>query len=259
MNFKLSKLHLTTAAAVACLAASLAAQAADNRPAMGEKTGVATDRMGYSDRTNMKAWSNEKEKLEQELKLGQDKAFYPKALSDRGYQITSINSDKADAVEYEVVKGNQTYEVQLDFDKAGKATKVDVTTNMWRADSTKAAMSGQKTPAATKFVAGNEAYSDRTHMKTWSGEKDRLEKSLALGHDKAYYATELKKMGYQITSTNKDDKDYVEYEIVKGNDTYEVQIDFDGAKAKKVDVTTNLWKSDATEKALAVSKKTAMK
>lgn len=46
--------------------------------------------------------------------------------------------------------------------------------------------------------------------------------------------------------------DYLEYEIVKGDESFEVQIDFDknSNKATKVDVTLNAWKTDATKKAL---------
>jgi hypothetical protein len=59
-------------------------------------------------------------------------------------------------------------------------------------------------------------------------------------------------MGWKITSVNYDKPDYVEYEIVKGNDSYEVQIDFDenSHKAKQVDVAANAWQSEATERAL---------
>ena len=108
--------------------------------------------VGFSDRERMKGWTNKKDQLERELKLGQNKAFYLKTLTDRGFNITSVNTSKADAAEYEVVKGNQTYEVQIGFDNAGKATEVDVTTNMWRTDATKAAMKGEKVPMATGFV-----------------------------------------------------------------------------------------------------------
>jgi hypothetical protein len=284
MNFHPLKTRLALAAATACLCAPLAANAADTkaevkadaRSAAHEvksdakaaaaevkadtKAAVADaksavndrdDRMGYSDRAHMKAWSSEKERLEHELKTGQAKSYYPKALADQGYRITSINTDKADKVEYEVVKGKQSYEVQIDFDKSGKSSKVDVDTNMWRAAATKAAMSGKDVPVATKADPANANYSDRAHMKAWNGEKDRLEKSLALGHDPAYYREQLKKMGYQVTSVNDREKDYVEYEVVKGDNSYEVQIDFDGGKAKKVDVATNMWQSEATERALA--------
>ncbi len=249
MNFKPTRMNLAMAALTACLLAPLAAAAATDKPA------AAGDRMSYSDRVQMKTWATEKEQLERELRLGQSKAYYPQALSDRGFHITSVNADKPDAVEYEVVKGTQTYEVQLSFDKAGKASKVDVTTNMWRHDATKAAMAGRKMPVANRFERGNEAFSDRVRMTTWNQEKDRLEKSLPLGQDKGYYGEQLKTMGYQVTSVNDNEKDYVEYEVVKGGNSYEVQIDFEGNKAKDVDVTTNVWQTEATERALAASRR----
>ena len=249
MNFKPTPMNLAIAAVSACLLAPLAATAAADKPA------TAGDRTSYSDRVQMKTWATEKEQLERELKLGESKAYYPQALSERGFQITSVNADKTDAVEYEVVKGTQTYEVQLSFDKAGKAKEVDVTTNMWRHDATKAALAGKKMPMATRFERGNEAFSDRVRMATWNKEKDQLEKSLSLGKDKSYYSEQLKTLGYQVTSVNDNEKDYVELEVVKGGNSYEVQIDFDGNKAKDVDVTTNVWQTEATERALAASKR----
>ena len=230
---------------------------ADTKAAAANAKAAVTDRndpAAYSDRAHMKASTSEKQQLEQELKVGQAKGWYQKALSDHGYTVTSINKDSADGVEYEVVKGDHSYEVQIAFDKTGKATKVDVDNNLWRAKSTKAAMAGQTVPAAAKYEKGNEAYSDRTHMKGWTGEKDRLEKTLAVGHEPAWYRDQLKKEGYQVTSVNDRDKNYVEYEVVKGNDTYEVQLDLAGGKAKKVDVATNAWPSDATDRALGTSK-----
>jgi len=254
MKFISTKISTSIAALSAALLASTGASAADSQAtrsgAMAPQSSMQNG-ADYSDRARMKGWSNEKDQLERELRLGQNKAFYVKTLADRGFQITSVNSSEANSAEYEVVKGNQRYEVQIDFDNAGKATEIDVTTNMWRTDATKAAMRGEKVPMATGFVKGNEAYSDRARMKTWSNEKDRLEKTLALGHEKGYYGDQLKAMGYQVTSTNDNDRDYVEYEIVKGADSYEVQIDFTNGKAREVDVTTNVWQSEATERALS--------
>ena len=250
--------HVAAAMAAACLLGPGLGMAANHTAAAApEKTtpGSASTDKNFSDRMRMKPWSDEKAQLESRMKLGEGKAFYAKALADNGYQITSINADKPDYLEYEVVKGNDSWEVQIDFDKAGaKASKVDITSNLWRSDATKNAMKGTKTAAATKYMQGNEKYSERTRMKTWSSEKEKLEKSLALGNDKAYYVAQLKKMGYQVTSTNDTDKDSVEYEVVKGDDSYEVQINFDGGKAKKIDVTTNMWESDSTEKARANKK-----
>ena len=63
---------------------------------------------------------------------------------------------------------------------------------------------------------------------------------------------QLKAMGFDVTSVNDKDKDYVEVEVVKGTHSYEVQIDVDDktGKAEKIDVTTNLWETEATEAAL---------
>jgi hypothetical protein len=65
-----------------------------------------------------------------------------------GWKVTSVNYDKPDYVEYEIVKGDDSYEVQIDFDKnSNKATKVDVAMNAWKADSTKQALKQHQTQA----------------------------------------------------------------------------------------------------------------
>ena len=89
-------------------------------------------------------------------------------------------------------------------------------------------------------------------MKTSKNSADKLEQALKTGEEKSFYRRELEKMGWKITSVNHDKPDYVEYEIVKGDDSYEVQIDFDknSKKASKVDVAMNAWKTDATKQAL---------
>jgi uncharacterized protein YmfQ (DUF2313 family) len=251
MKFHLSRISLALAAAGAILAAPGVATAADKAGDAARSGAVATsDRMSTSDRANARAVDAERDRLQAELKAGQPKSFYPQALNERGYTVTSINSDSAESVEYEVVKGNRSYEVHVDFDNGGRATEVDVTPNIWRTEATKAALGGKTVPVATRVEKGNEAYRDRARMKTWDNEKERLEKSLALGQDKAYYDQQLRKLGYQVTSVNDAEKDYVEYEVVKGGDSFEVQVDFENNKARKVDVTTNVWQSEATERAL---------
>lgn len=241
----------------------LAAHAADPKPVTADRAATpaatatpnATTGVPYSDRAQMDSYKNDKDMLKRELVKGHDRAWYTKALTDNGYLITSVNVDKPKEVEYEIVKGNQTHEVKIEFDKAGgMAKEVDINANLWRAEATKKAMAGATVPAATAYVKGNEAYSDRTYSKAYGNEKDRLEKALGTGHDRAYYVAELKKLGYQVTSTNENDKDYVEYEVVKGTNSYEVQVDFDNGKAKKVDVATNMWKAEGTERALDAKK-----
>jgi len=155
-----------------------------------------------------------------------------------------------------VVKRDHSYEVQIALDKrTGMGSKVDVDRNLWRADATEEAMRSGKAVMASKPLTNGDTYSDRANSKGWTDQKEKLEKRLALGNNLAFYTSELKAMGYQITSTNDKDKNYAEYEIVKGRDSYEVQIDLDDAgKAKKVDVTSNMWQAEATEKALRRTK-----
>jgi len=252
-----------TAIAAAVLAAFALnvsfAQTTDKKPvATMDKAAVSADQnVDFSDRNRMKAWTSNKELLAMNLKVGASKADYMKLIADAGFTITAINADKPDYVEYEVVKGTDSYEVQIDLDQKTKlGSKVDVDRNMRRADSTKTALRSGKAVAATKPLPDGTMYSDRTYAKNWTSEKEKIHKSLAVGKDLTFYQGELKKMGYQITAMNDKEKDYVEMEIVKGRDSYEVQIDLDGTgKGKKIDVTSNMWQADATEKALAAQKK----
>jgi uncharacterized protein YmfQ (DUF2313 family) len=215
---------------------------------------VTEDRARYSDRDRMRSSKDEEDKLEKALKTGEQKDFYRKELEKMGWQISSVNYDKSDYLEYEIVKGNDSYEVQIDLDKnSSKGTKVDVTTNAWKTDATENALkNGKKVEYPKKTTANPTRYSDRDRMKSSKDEEDKLEKALKIGEDKNFYRKQLEKMGWKITSVNYDKPDYVEYEIVKGDQSYEVQIDFDkdSRKATKIDVALNAWKADATKKAL---------
>ena len=106
--------------------------------------------------------------------------------------------------------------------------------------------------AAERVRDDGSRYSDRDRVKDSKNEEDKLERALKTGETKQFYRSELEKMGWMITSVNYDKPDYLEYEIVKGDDSYEVQIDFDknSNKATKVDVAMNAWKADATKQAL---------
>lgn len=218
------------------------------------RSAAADDASSYSDRDRMKASQDEKDKLEHALKTGEEKNFYRRELEKMGWHITSVNYDKPDYLEYEIVKGKSSYEVQIDFDKnSHKATKVDVAMNAWKTDATERALKDGKTGEyPNKTTTNPSRYSERDRMKSAKGEEDKLEHALKTGEEKDFYRRQLEKMGWKVTSVNYDKPNYVEYEIVKGDTSYEVQIDIDSNshKATKVDVTTNVWKADATEKAL---------
>jgi hypothetical protein len=94
----------------------------------------------YSDRDRSVEWNKQKDVLQQSFKLGETKEQYRRELEKMGWMITAVNSDKPEYVEWEIVKGDQSYEVQIDLDKSNKASKIDVTTNMWQAEATERAL-----------------------------------------------------------------------------------------------------------------------
>jgi uncharacterized protein YmfQ (DUF2313 family) len=251
-------LVLGLVATLGLTSATYSAERSD-RPSERGKEGPAerprdgTDGPRYSDRARKGQWEKGKDELVRALKPGQDRDFYRKELEKLGYQITSINYDKPDYLEYEVVKGDQTYEIQMDLDKSSrKVTKVEVSSNMWQAKTTDEILKGRK--ADKKDVGGpaNARYSDRDRKSNWDKGRDELAQALKVGEDRDFYRKQLEKLGYQITAVNSDKADYVEYEVVKGDRSYEVQIDIDknSSKATKVDIDTNVWKAAGTERAL---------
>ena len=208
-------------------------------------------RVRSADRTASMKTSTDQ--IEQMLQGAQNRADYAKVLEKNGFRISSINSDKKDFLEYEVVKGNESYEVRLDFkDGAAKATDIDVTNNMWRAPSTKAMLKDQNYKVVGPMVADPEGrYSDRRYMKASTDEKDQLEKLHTANMTAAQYMAKIKARGYQITAVNDKEADYLEYEILKGDNSYEVQLDVDAKTKviKEVDVSTNAWDAPGTENA----------
>jgi hypothetical protein len=94
-------------------------------------------------------------------------------------------------------------------------------------------------------------YSDSRYRQAWSDEKDRLEKALPANLKVSEYKPKIESMGYKVTAVNDRDKDHVEYEIAKGDHSYEVKIAVDPQTqlAKDVDVTSNLWEAAPTDRA----------
>lgn len=253
------RLHLIAIASTTLLASGLAL--AQTSPPMPPSAPAATNAPMASvsermlpGRERRAAMQGEREQLKTNLSAGLNRADYAKILANNGYRIATINADKKDYLEYEVVKGGNSYEVQLNFDKGlAKATKIDVATNMWRADATKRMMKDASYKQAGALVADKDSrFSDRRYMKAWSDEKSRLEKALPLNMKLADYRAKIEQQGYKITTVNEREKDYVEYEIAKGENSYEVQIDIDPQTGlgKKIDVTSNLWEAEATDKAM---------
>lgn len=251
----MNKHFIAAAAATLCISSAWAAgnETKPVAPATATPGATSTSNTDLRGARDNKVGNDEKDMLEQKLKAVSSRADYAKVLESNGFRIAAINSDKPDYLEYEVVKGDRSYEVQIDFDKGtDRAKEVDVTANMWRAEATKKMMKDANYKHAGPLVADPDArYSDRRNMKAWTDEKEQLEKALGANQPVASYKAKLQQMGYQITSVNDREADHVEYEIVKGDNSYEVKIDVDAKTkmAKKVDVTSNLWDSQGTERA----------
>lgn len=241
--------HAADTTAAMAPSAKASASVANAKAAADATAARMTDRQ-MARSGNMKA---DREQLQQKLRAGKNRADYAKILKDNGYRISAINEDKKDYLEYEVVKGGGSYEVQIDFENgATQASKVEVENNMWRADATERMMKDDKYQHANALVVDPKGrYSDRRYMKGWTDEKDRLEKALPMNLKASDYRSKLEGLGYKVTAVNDRETDYVEYEISKGENSYEVQIDLDKGTgmAKKIDVTSNLWEAEATDRA----------
>jgi ribosomal protein S6 len=253
------KLNLyVIATASAALLASMGTHAAGNTgtttpaPTAAERAMTAADPRVDPMRRDAAA-NGERDQLEEKLRAGQNRADYARILESNGYRIAAINQDKKGYLEYEVVKGNRSYEVQFDFnDGAARATEIDVAANMWRADATERMLKDANYRHPRPLVADPDGrYSDSRYMKAWNDEKARLEKALPPNLKVSEYKSKIESMGYKVTAVNDRDRDHVEYEIAKGDNSYEVKIDVDpqSQTARDVDVTSNLWEAESTDNA----------
>lgn len=185
-------------------------------------------------------WKEGQAQLEKNLPPGQAADSYRTKLDALGYRVTAVNCNKPDYVEYEVVKGDQTWEVQIDVNKeTHKATKIDIDHNLWKAEATKEALAGKQVAVAEPSEE-SAPYSDRNRASTESLVKEL--QALPVGHPQSFYREALQKRGYEITRVNKDDKDELAIEAVKQNQSVQFAVDFDSktGKSTKVDASS-LW------------------
>lgn len=190
-------------------------------------------------------WNQGQAELQKALAPGDSASAYRKAIEDMGYKVTSVNYNDKDYVEYELVKDDQTWEVQIDVnEKTGKATNVDVAMNAWKTDATERAL-GQKTAKSDPDVRRN-PYSDRARVTTSQLIKE-LE-ALPVGHEKQYYKDQLKTHGYEITKINTDDTDELTLEAVKKAHSVDLTVSFDEntGKSTSVDASTLWMESQST-------------
>jgi uncharacterized protein YmfQ (DUF2313 family) len=205
-------------------------------------------------------WNQAQAELQRNLAPGQPADIYRRKLEELGYKVTSVNYDKPEYVEYEVVKGDQTWEVQIDVDdNTHRATKVDIVANAWKTDATKQEIKRNKQMATgneptyseghrTAAIRNNQ-YSDRDRTTT-----DQLVKELEglpVGHDKQFYKEVLHKQGYDISRIDKDETDELKLEAVKNGYSVKMDIAFgeDTGRSTKIDASSLWAESESTTRA----------
>jgi hypothetical protein len=220
-------------------------------------------------------WNQGQAELQKNLSPGMSSDAYQKKLKELGYQITATNYNNEDYVEYEVVKGDQTWEVHIDLNKdTRKATSVDIAMNVWKTDATKAALAHNPpivhsdmttgtgtardhneqavhntvTESRRQMVMRNNQYSDRDRAST--DQLIRELEAMPVGKDKQFYKDTLPKQGYEISKVNTDDTDELNLETVKGGNSVKMEIDFDEhtGRSTSIDASTLWAESEVTSR-----------
>ena len=213
--------------------------------------------------TSSQEWNQGQAQLQKEIVPGMASDTYRRKLKDLGYKITATNYNNPDYLEYEVVKGDQTWEVQIDIDDdTNKATAVDIARNVWQTDATRSMIrEGQQmartnpagvdttadirtpdnaTETRRRMALRNNQYSDRDRASTDQLIRD-LE-TLPVGRSKEFYKTTLRQRGYEISKINKDDADELELEAVKEGSSVQMAVDFDEDTGRSTEVdASSLW------------------
>jgi hypothetical protein len=181
-------------------------------------------------------WSEGERILEQHLQPGKTPADYRQILTGMGYTITSTNYDTPDYVEYEIVKGDRTYEVQIDVDDdTGNATDVDVEANLWKTNRTEAAVDGSERMAALNdpnfIMVITPIYTvdaqERTELETMVRDLEQV----PTGLDKESYRQALEERGYQVMdSATKNDR--IQFRVAKDGREALANVRFDDATGK---------------------------
>ena len=226
-------------------------QAAPAGPAAGA---APVEKESWLDGMRMGRYTEERDILRKQLTGATSVDELRERLSRAGFMTTSINEQSDDEVEYEVVKGDHSYELSAEKERSGMLKDIEVSNNLWRADETKRAMqdAGYKPGDVTYDKSVGNKFRDKQYLSSWNDEKEALEAALVPGKPMGDYQKILEDKGYRVTSMNDADTDSMEFEIVKGQQSYEVQLEADNASniVKSVDVTTNMWQSKETERAL---------
>ena len=251
-----SPLHLTAWATSALFGTGFG-HAADTSTQMAQSTPLASLPMSAAAgkyNSIVVGRSEERERFAAELRAGLGRAGLDKILTSNGYQISAINEDNRDYLENEVVRGKNSYEVKVGFGNGAisRPTQIEVERDLWRAETTQKMVDDANfRPPGAIAADPNSRYNNKRYLMNWTDEKDRLEKAMPGNLKVGEYRGSLEALGCRVTLFNERGPDYMEFEIVKGNNSYELQINVDpnSRTARTIDVTSNFWEADTTDAA----------
>ena len=184
-------------------------------------------------------WSEGQTRLQQQLQPGKTPAEYRRMLRDMGYRITSENYDNPNYTEYEIVKGDRSYEVQLDLDRnTGRATGVDIAANVWETPRTDAVLDANERMAwndPPAILVLTPIYTVDTAERTELEKMVRNLEQLPTGQSKGSYRNLLQERGYQVLdSTNKNNK--TQLRVRKDNREALVNVRFDAETGESTQI-----------------------
>jgi len=237
------------------LSATVDADATDTNDRV-EKQSAAQDPRDWRDAARNDQYMSTRDALETALNRVKKRDEYIPTLVEWGFTVTAVNEYSPTRVEYEVVQNDSSYEVIFDFGsaEATRAESVAVQPNIWRSGATRAAILNEDLNLIVPGDADTTPqYRDEVHMKNFSSDRYLLISAMSNGMTLSEIHESLAALDFKITAINEDNPLAVEYEVVKGNNSFEVQLQFDepGGVTTSAQVERNLWLADETERALA--------
>ena len=211
--------------------------------------------LDWTDRTRITSYIDEQRQLERDLLAVGQRAEAAEFIESKGFLITAILEEAEHSLVYEVVKDGRTHEVRLGFERPnGPADAIDVTTNLWLAPTTRQAMDDPdfRPDALVLEPELAERVKDSNRLGAWEERRQALETSMPAGRTLEEYKEILRAAGYEITAASDTLPTHADYEIVRDGESYEVQIqrDITTGRAISVEVEADIWKAEATARAL---------
>jgi hypothetical protein len=206
------------------------------------------------------SWDRGAMQLARGLEQGHPRDYYPARTLALGFMVTSVNYDDSTYFEYEVVKGDESYEVQINIDPTtNRATDVNVENNLWQSDFTewvldnprRAAQLSRDDPDYLMVIARSYRSSDRDRSQLQ--QMVRNLEQLPVGRTEQFYRNAITDRGYRILKRDIDDAGATQWHLSKKGRTVALTVYFDPDTAQSTGLRAYpLW-WEASPRQLAAS------